>query len=193
MQSGILTSIGLGGLDIIWLIVPLLLFIIVLFILLILQNKKIKTLQEKYDTFMEGKDGHSLEEEFTRVFKEFRSLKALERDNRDDIEKLIGKMNTCYRKTGLVKYNAFREMGGMLSFSLCMLDEKDDGFILNSVHSNTGCYTYTKEIVNGQSFIELGEEEKEALNQAISERGPKEKKEAPELSQTPQAPEDNGK
>ena len=60
-------------------------------------------------------------------------------------------------------------MGGMLSFSVALLSKKNDGFILNSVHSSEGCYTYTKEIKNGLCEIELSEEEKAALSKAMKE------------------------
>ena len=68
---------------------------------------------------------------------------------------------------GIVKYDAFNQMGGKLSFSLALLDENNNGFILNSVHSTDGCYSYTKEIENGVCKISLGEEEEKALNIAM--------------------------
>ena len=49
-----------------------------------------------------------------------------------------------------------------------MLDKDNSGFVLNAIHSREGCYTYIKEIVNGESYIVLGEEEKEALRQAVN-------------------------
>ena len=58
-------------------------------------------------------------------------------------------------------------MGGQLSFSLALLDENDNGFVLNSVHGVEGCYTYTKEIKNGLCEISLGDEEKQALDIAM--------------------------
>ena len=58
-------------------------------------------------------------------------------------------------------------MGGLLSFSLAMLDEENNGFILNSVHTSDGCYTYTKEIHEGKCELELGNEERLALEKAI--------------------------
>ena len=70
---------------------------------------------------------------------------------------------------GIVKYDAFNQMGGQLSFSLALLDENNNGFIINSVHSTEGCYSYTKEIKNGESSISLGKEEEEALATAIGE------------------------
>ena len=70
---------------------------------------------------------------------------------------------------GLVKYDAFRQMGGQLSFCLCLLDDNNNGFIINSVHSTEGCYSYTKEIKAGESILDLGAEEAEALTIALGE------------------------
>ena len=76
-------------------------------------------------------------------------------------------MKFTFQKVGLVKYDAFNEMGGKLSFSLALLNETNDGFIINAMHSREGCYTYIKEIMDGNSIIVLAEEEKEALDMAI--------------------------
>ena len=74
-----------------------------------------------------------------------------------------------YQKIGVVKYDAFKEMGGKLSFVLVLLNKENTGFLLNSVHSSReGCYTYLKEIIKGESFIELSEDEKKALSQAVN-------------------------
>ena len=58
-------------------------------------------------------------------------------------------------------------MGGKLSFALAMLDGKNNGWVINAMHSREGCYTYVKEIVKGESYVELAEEEAEALDKAI--------------------------
>ena len=76
-------------------------------------------------------------------------------------------MKFGFQKYGLIKYDAFQEMGGKLSFSLAMLNEKNDGFVLNAVHSREGCYTYVKEIIDGNSIITLAEEEQQALDAAL--------------------------
>ena len=77
-------------------------------------------------------------------------------------------MKNTFQKVGLIKYDAFQEMGGKLSFSLALLNEVNDGFIINAMHSREGCYTYIKEIIDGNSVITLGEEEKEALEMAMN-------------------------
>ncbi len=82
---------------------------------------------------------------------------------------LYSKFESSFQKVGIVKYDAFNQMGGNLSFSIALLDENNNGFILNSVHSVEGCYTYTKEVKNGSCKISLGEEEEKALNIAIGD------------------------
>ena len=59
-------------------------------------------------------------------------------------------------------------MGGKLSFSLALLSQNNDGFIINAMHSREGCYTYIKEIIDGNSVITLSEEEQEALDMALN-------------------------
>ena len=79
-------------------------------------------------------------------------------------------LKITYQKKGLVKYDAFHQMGGQLSFCLALLDENNNGFVINSVHSTEGCYSYTKEIKQGESAIPLGTEEEEALAIALGEK-----------------------
>ena len=71
------------------------------------------------------------------------------------------------RKPVYVKYNAFKGMGGNLSFVIAMLDDNNTGFVLNSVHSREGCYLYLKDVVEGKTEVLLGSEEKEALERAL--------------------------
>lgn len=83
------------------------------------------------------------------------------------VEDVSGKLVSSYQKIGLVKYDAFKEIGGKLSFVLVLLTEEDNGFIINSMHSSReGCFTYAKEVVNGEAFVILSEEEQQALEEA---------------------------
>ncbi len=83
------------------------------------------------------------------------------RANEKEVKEISEKMKTHYQKVGIVKYDAFHEMGGELSFALTMLDENNNGWIFNAMHSREGCYTYIKEVVNGESYIELQPKKKE--------------------------------
>ena len=94
-------------------------------------------------------------------------LTSTNEKNQADIKKIEDNLRITFQKVGLVKYDAFQEMGGKLSFSLALLNKANDGFIINAMHSREGCYTYIKEIIDGNSVIALAEEEKEALDMAI--------------------------
>lgn len=169
MNSNILQSIGLGNLDIAYLFLILLVFIVVLFVIIILQMKKLNRLQKRISKFMTGKDAKSLEKDIVGLYEDNKFLKINVDKNKKDIRTLYKNMEHAFQKIGLIKYDAFQQMGGKLSFSLALLDENNNGFILNSVHSTEGCYTYTKEIKSGECAISLGEEEQQALDMAIGE------------------------
>ena len=167
MNSNILQSIGLGNLDIAYLFLILLVFIVVLFVIIILQMKKLNRLQKRLSKFMTGKDAKSLEKDIVGLYEDNKFLKINVDKNKKDIRTLYKNMEHAFQKIGLIKYDAFQQMGGKLSFSLALLDENNNGFILTSVHSTEGCYTYTKEIKSGECAISLGEEEQQALDMAI--------------------------
>lgn len=167
MNSAILNYIGLGNVDIAYILIAMFVMILVLMILVIVQITNTSKLKKKYSKFMQGKDAKSLEKDIIGLYEDNKFIKASTEKNKKDIRNLYNKMESAFQKIGIVKYDAFREMGGQLSFSLVLLDENDNGFILNSVHSTEGCYSYTKVIKNGQCKIPLGEEEKQALDMAM--------------------------
>ena len=116
---------------------------------------------------MSGNSAKNLEDTLIRRLDQIDDLIEANAENESSIEILSKNMKITYQKMGLIKYDAFHEMGGKLSFSLAMLDESDNGFIINAMHTREGCYTYIKEIVEGNSIIVLSEEEQQALNRAM--------------------------
>ena len=77
-------------------------------------------------------------------------------------------LQLVYSKYGVEKYDAFDDVGGKLSFALAMLDKDNTGLILNAVHSRDNCFLYLKEIVKGESYVMLSQEEVEALRKAVN-------------------------
>lgn len=160
------------GFDSDYIIIGLAVFCLVLFILVLVNMSKTNKLKKKYEAFMVGKNAKSLEETLITRLDQVDKLMQANAANEKDIKKLFQTMKFTFQKVGLVKYDAFHEMGGKLSFSLALLNESDDGFVMNAVHSREGCYTYIKEIIDGNSIITLAEEEQEALNMAKEAREP---------------------
>ena len=140
------------------------LLLLIATIICILQTNR---LYRRYDYFMRGKDAESLEETILKQMDEIRELKSQDRANKDAIRTLTKNVKGSYQKFGMVKYNAFKGMGGNLSFAFAMLDLNNTGFVLNSVHSREGCYLYIKSVEKGETELILGNEEKEALEQAL--------------------------
>ncbi|SHK28576.1 DUF4446 family protein [Hespellia stercorisuis] len=164
MEGGLFANMGL---DASYLIILLFLIQVLLFVLLMNVNMKYNRLKTSYASFMKGKDGKTLEESVLDRFEDIESLMEMAKKNKQDIKDITRKIEGDYQKLGIVKYDAFHEMGGNLSFALTMLDGNNNGWIINAMHSRDGCYTYIKEIVKGESYIELAEEEAESLDRAI--------------------------
>ncbi len=167
MNSEILNNMGLGDIDAFYIFIILFSLIIILLVMVIILMVSFFGLKKRFQRFMTGRNAQSLEEGIAGIFRDISMLKEHDLRFKSDIKEIKTNLLDCYQKVGVVKYDAFREMGGQLSFSIALLDKQDNGFILNSVHSANGCYTYTKEIQNGLSYIDLAEEEREALSRAM--------------------------
>jgi len=164
MESKILASLGIDPGVI---IIAMLVLIVILFVMVINANMKYTRLKSSYNSFMRGKDGRTLEDSIFERFEELDNLTSSTLKNRQAIRKINEEMMSNFQKVGILKYDAFQEMGGKLSFALTLLDGNNSGYIINSMHSREGCYNYIKEIVKGESYIELSEEEAESLDRAI--------------------------
>ena len=158
------------GIDSDYIIIGLAALLLVFVILTIVNIVQISKLKKKYTLFMGGKNAKSLEEVLMKRMNQIDGLAELSSQNEKNIEKIFETLKFTYQKMGLIKYDAFQQMGGQLSFSLALLDENNTGFIINSVHSTEGCYSYTKEIRNGTSAIDLSAEEAEALAMAMGNK-----------------------
>ena len=167
MNSKILETLGLKNVDIAIFIIILLVIGIAAIVYCIVLSKKIKRMNDKYEKFMKGKDGKSLEATFTKRFEDIDMLLKENDVKTNEINKINENLQIAVQKCGIVKYDAFNEMGGKLSFALVLLDKQDNGFVINAMHSREGCYTYIKEIIGGKAFIALGEEEQLALDKAM--------------------------
>ena len=155
------------GFDSDYVIIGLVVLVIILLIVTITNSVRMKNLKKNYKIFMSGNSAKNLEDTLIKRLEQVDFLLDANAANEKNVKILSKKMNQTYQKMGLIKYDALNEMGGKLSFSLAMLDEKNDGYIINAMHTREGCYTYIKEIMDGNSIIVLSEEEQKALNRAM--------------------------
>ncbi len=155
------------GIDIGYVVIGMAGIIVILFIMLIVTMKKDSDMRKKYQIFMDGEDGKNLEKAILDKFSVIDDLTSDSREIHRQLDNIDRYLVNSYQKIGLVKYDAFKEIGAKLSFVLVLLTAEDNGFLLNCMHSTRdGSYTYIKEIVNGRASVTLSEEEEQALEDA---------------------------
>lgn len=151
----------------VYIIIGLSVLCLITMILSIVVLCKLKALRRRVDSLTRGKDAESMEDTILNFFERIESLEDAEDKMHRDLRGIRENLKIAYQKAALVKYDAFREMSGQLSYSLALLDKENNGVIISSMYSREGCYTYAKEVVNGKCEINLSEEETEALKQAV--------------------------
>lgn len=132
-------------------------------------NFRLSRMIKKYNYFMQGLGDKDVEKLMTYYLEEMEKLKNEVHGNMDDrIEELEKKLPYCVQNVGIVHYNAFNNVGNEMSFSVAMLNEKMNGFVLTGIYSRDHSYVYTKQIKEGKPNRELSREEVEALNRAMN-------------------------
>ena len=151
-------------------IIIIILLVLTIFLLVksVSSSMRLSRLERKYKTFMKGSDAQSLEKIFVRKFAQIDKLYEAKEDHEHDILFIKKNMEKMFSKYGVEKYDAFDDVGGKLSFALALLDKDNTGLILNAVHSRDNCFLYLKEIVKGESYVMLSQEEVEALRKAVN-------------------------
>ncbi|HHW67710.1 MAG: hypothetical protein PWP07_240 [Epulopiscium sp.] len=138
-------------------------FSIILFIIVIILSVRLSKLNKKYNYFMGGKKERPIED---LLLDYIEKVMQVEKDNERIVEEcnqIKRNLKSCIQKAGIVRYNAFGDMGGDLCYAIALLDDYDDGIVLNGIHSREGSYTYAKPIENGKSSYVLSAEEAQAL------------------------------
>jgi hypothetical protein len=162
-MSEIFSRVGIDpGIIIILLMVSTIGLIIVVMHL----HSRINQMNVRHRHFMKGEDGKSLEKGFIRRFSQVEDLLNSQHELADDMKLIDSRVGRTLYKYGIVKYDAFDDVGGKLSFALAMLDGNNTGFVLNAIHSKDNCFLYIKEVVAGESYIMLSNEEMKALQAA---------------------------
>jgi Protein of unknown function (DUF4446) len=108
-----------------------------------------------------------------------RSLQRLEEAIRQlgtDDRRLTESLRGAVQRVSLMRYDAFDDVGGRLSFSCALLNERGDGVVVTSINGRQDTRVYAKPVIGGGSDHNLSEEEEQAIRQALAR--PREKVEA---------------
>lgn len=121
----------------------------------------------KYDLFMRGRDAESLEDLIIEENERIGRLEEEDKSNKELMRTMNRNIRASYQKMGIVHYDAFEGMGGRISFALALLDYTNTGVIINCMHGANGCFLYVKDVEAGTTEVQLGAEEKGALERAL--------------------------
>lgn len=146
----------------------LIIAVIVLSVMLISLSRKVTRLNKRFRLLMKGEDGQSLEKALLTRLKEAEKMQSKVDGAAHDVRTMNARLHKAPLRYGIVKYDAFEDVGGKMSFALAMLDADNTGFVLNAIHSRDNCFLYLKEIVQSESYIMLSEEEIAALRMAAA-------------------------
>ena len=152
-------------------LIIILLISVLSIILLILNHLKLTKLKNEYSEFMKKLgNGKDIDENLKVYMDRVQKVEDLNKEIIQYCERLDKTVDTCIQKIGIVRYNAFKDVGSNLSFTLALLDNNNNGVVLNGIYSRDNSNIYAKPIKDGKSEYILSDEEKEAIEKAINEK-----------------------
>ena len=142
---------------------------ILLIIIIILNSIKMAKTRKEYKAYLKKLgNGKNIEEMIKKYINRVEEINEENQKTMNYCKQMDNRISGCIQKIGMVRYSAFKDTGSDLSFTLAMLDENDDGIVLNGIYSREMSNIYAKPIERGTSKYTLSEEEKEAIKKAIS-------------------------
>ncbi len=147
----------------------LLLFNIILLFLFIRTNNNLARLRKSYSDFMSKLgNGNNIDEMIKKYIDKVTKVEENQNEINIYCKNIENNIKKCVQKIGIVRYNAFKDTGSDLSFSIALLDNEDNGIILNSIYARDGSNMYAKPVKQGKSSYVLSKEEQSALDIAMS-------------------------
>lgn len=138
--------------------------IVILFIIMLISNRKLK---KRYMLLMKDADKESLEDMIRNYQKKIDETYVDAKVALEDLKLLSNQVNHCIQKVGVVRFKAFEDIGSDLSYSVALLDNKNDGVVITSIFGRNISTSYAKPISKGTSKYALSDEEVYAMNKAL--------------------------
>ncbi len=140
--------------------------ILVMFIIILTNTVKLNKLKKRHQKITNNFNDKNLE---TILIDHYKKVQEVTIDNqkiKNDIIKIKKDLSICVQKIGVIRYNAFNDVGSDLSYAIAVMDLEDNGFVINGIYSRESSTTYAKPVVNGQSKYPLSVEEMQAIDMA---------------------------
>lgn len=139
----------------------------VLFLLYLIAEIRISKIKEKYNKLVRGIEGVNIEKLLIKNGEDIEKINININNVENEINNLEIKLSSAVQKVGFIRYNAFADMGSQLSFSIALLDNNLNGFVLTSIYGRDHTASYAKPMKDGKSIYPLSVEEMQAVDRAI--------------------------
>lgn len=146
----------------------LIIFIGVFLIWNIYTEVRLRKEKERTTNFFKGKKADSLEAVLSEIFKRQKQTEENTHKALNRIKELDNIALHSIQKVSVLRFNPFSEIGSNQSFAIALLDQKDNGFVVSSLHAKEGTRIYAKPIKHGESQYPLSKEEEAAIKKALS-------------------------
>jgi len=144
---------------------------LLLLILFITVAVKLSRLNKSYGLFMKKLgNGQNIDEMLRKYINSVQELGDENKELKEYCHRLDTNMEGCIQRVGMVRYSAFKDTGSDLSFALALLDEHNDGVVLNGIYSREMSNIYAKQVTKGETTNKLTDEEREAIDIAVKKR-----------------------
>ncbi len=141
--------------------------VIILLLLNIISLVRIFTLKKRFNKFSSGEKGLNIEDLLLKTTNDLRELRIDINIQDQKIDNIETRLAFAIQKLGLVRYNAFGDLGSDLSFSLALMDKFNNGLVLTSIYGRDFTTAYAKPIKFGKSNYPLSVEEIQAIDRAM--------------------------
>lgn len=139
-----------------------------LIILLVINYSMVSNLKDKYKRLVKGTSGKNIESVLMEHIDKVEEVQEEFKDLHSKLDIIENRISFSIQKVGIVRYNAFNDVGSDLSYSIALLDGNNNGIVLTGIHGRTETISYAKPIKEGKSNYNLSVEELQSLDRAKS-------------------------
>jgi hypothetical protein len=139
---------------------------LIILIITFINSIRIGSLKNRYKKIVNNISDKDLEQIILDYYDGVNEVIRKNNTIEQNIKKIEMNLAQCSQKIGVVRYNAFENVGSNLSFAIAVLDANDNGFVINGIYSRESSATYAKPIIDGKSKYTLSAEEMQAIDLA---------------------------
>ena len=136
----------------------------------IISNIRINKINQNTKDFMRKLgNGKDIQEDLEKYMDRITDLEAGLSETNVYCKEINNRLKGCIQKVGIIRYDAYKDSGSNLSYAVALLDEKNNGVVLNGIYSKEMSNTYAKPIEEGESKYTMTKEESQAVYKAMNE------------------------